>query len=524
VEPRRQWGEGGGTPVISLLKNRELEAETGGGTSSVNSETCVVFTKWPDSKPPLAAAAATYRVSAPYSDDVDAPSGNVTVPSGDAPVPSDDGAGVYDDKISQMQEKGVVTKEATPLTPEPVEPSGGVVKEEAMPFKQKSEEVTSSPVGGAQVVATPTPEQPRTAWGEPSGGPEIPPETAPSPAAPPQQSAGEILTVEDIEMSDPQEQGSGGPNLDPHHSPPQAHSTPEKKTSEEEEDDETEAQPSSPASFHTASSRPADSSSRLSQSLRDGDFDTRKHLLRTCSLPNLQYMEEEKAGNEAEENVDYCEEEEEEGVEEVTDTVDRENELPLEATPTGDEVDGEGVECEGEERDDGGEEEEDFSESEEDEDDDLHQLVKTLQNFVRESKTPPCSPARAAASDFEPVTPLDESWVDSDEDEGGDGRPASSGSVFSQLEKTRVELETKVGMESLLQAYQLIQTLQDEGEADEEGEFPMAQLTAIVGAQNADMCPAIIHLTLADSAYSLLAPPTSEEAKDVERVEVEVEG
>ena len=289
----------------------------------MNSETCVVFTKWPDSKPPLAAAAATYRVSAPYSDDVDAPSGNVTVPSGDAPVPSDDGAGVYDDKITQ--EKGVVTKEATPLTPEP---SGGVVKEEAMPFKQKSEEVTSSPVGGAQVEATPTPEQPRTAWGEPSGGPEIPPETAPSPAAPPQQSAGEILTVEDIEMSDPQEQGSGGPNLDPHHSPPQvsstsphwpvkifgynihpyihtkqkkpaevsvvkshslpqAHSTPEKKTSEEEEDDETEAQPSSPASFHTASSRPADSSSRLSQSLRDGDFDTRKHLLRTCSLPNL---------------------------------------------------------------------------------------------------------------------------------------------------------------------------------------------------------------------------------------------
>lgn len=34
---------------------------------------------------------------------------------------------------------------------------------------------------------------------------------------------------------------------------------------------------------------------------------------------------------------------------------------------------------------------------------------------------------------------------------------ASSGSVFCQLEKTRVDLETKVGMESLLQAYQLIQ-------------------------------------------------------------------
>ena len=71
----------------------------------------------------------------------------------------------------------------------------------------------------------------------------------------------------------------------------------------------------------------------------------------------------------------------------------------------------------------------------------------------------------------------------------------------------------------------LIQTVQNEGEA-EDGEFPLAQLTAIVGPQNAEICPAIIHLTLADSAYSLLAPPTSEEegSKDVERVEVEVEG
>ena len=91
------------------------------------------------------------------------------------------------------------------------------------------------------------------------------------------------------------------------------------------------------------------------------------------------YRSMEESGNELEE-----EEEEEERVEEVTETVGGENELPLEATPTGDEVDGEGVECEGEERDGGGEEEEDFSESEE-EDDDLHQLVKTLQNFVRES-------------------------------------------------------------------------------------------------------------------------------------------
>ena len=53
----------------------------------------------------------------------------------------------------------------------------------------------------------------------------------------------------------------------------------------------------------------------------------------------------------------------------------------------------------------------------------------------------------------------------------------------------------------------------------------MAQLTAIVGPHNAEICPAIIHLTLADSAYSLLTPPHLEgnEMKEEELVEVEVE-
>lgn len=48
----------------------------------------------------------------------------------------------------------------------------------------------------------------------------------------------------------------------------------------------------------------------------------------------------------------------------------------------------------------------------------------------------------------------------------------------------------------------------------------MAQLTAIIGPQNAELCPMLIHLTLADSAYSVLAtsPPSSEMLKitDVE--------
>ena len=65
----------------------------------------------------------------------------------------------------------------------------------------------------------------------------------------------------------------------------------------------------------------------------------------------------------------------------------------------------------------------------------------------------------------------------------------------------------------------LNQTLQ------EEGEFPMGQVTAIIGAHNAELCPTLIHLTLADSAYSLMTTPTTaEETEDVERVREEVEG
>lgn len=268
-----------------------------------------MFTKWPDNKPALPTpaaptAAATYRVSSPHSEDVDAPSGNLPAPSGDVLVPSDDGTASPGDGVnnSELQpEKRDEATEATPTTNEPenLKHSEGVVKDEAKPTKHQPEEVESTPVGVAKMEATPTPEEPRQAWEDPSVGPEIPPKTAPSPAA--AQSVGEPLSVEDIELS-----GSGGQKSEPHHIPPQvmsllhhtktsytphwhvifylvtqAHSTPEKKSEVEEE----EVQPS-PASFQTAcGSRPG--SSRLSQSLRDGEFDTVRHLLRTCSLPNL---------------------------------------------------------------------------------------------------------------------------------------------------------------------------------------------------------------------------------------------
>ena len=184
----------------------------------VDSETHVVFTKWPDSKPalPTPAAAATYRVSSPHSEDVDAPSGNLPAPSGDVPVPSDDGAASPDDKSELQPEKIDEATEATTTTNEPdnLKYSEGVVKDEATPTKDQPDEVESSPVGVAKVEATPTPEEPRQAWEDPSVGPEIPPKTAPSPTA--AQSVGEPLAVEDIELS-----GSGGQKSEPHHLPPQ---------------------------------------------------------------------------------------------------------------------------------------------------------------------------------------------------------------------------------------------------------------------------------------------------------------
>ena len=69
-----------------------------------------------------------------------------------------------------------------------------------------------------------------------------------------------------------------------------------------------------------------------------------------------------------------------------------------------------------------------------------------------------------------------------------------------------------------------LQTLQEEGEAVEGEEFPMAELAAIIGQHNAVHCPPLIHLALADSAYSVLTtPPDSKDHVDGEGVEVEVE-
>ena len=83
-----------------------------------------------------------------------------------------------------------------------------------------------------------------------------------------------------------------------------------------------------------------------------------------------------------------------------------------------------------------------------------------------------------------------------------DSSPSHTPSVFSNLEETRVKLESSLGLGTLLQAYRLIQSLYEgEGEAPEEG-FPVEQLAAVLGEDHTHHCPALIGLVLADSAYA----------------------
>ena len=66
-----------------------------------------------------------------------------------------------------------------------------------------------------------------------------------------------------------------------------------------------------------------------------------------------------------------------------------------------------------------------------------------------------------------------------------------------------MQLESGLGLGTLLQAYRLIQALYEgEGEGPEERGFPVEQLAAVVGEDNTHHCPALIGLVLADSAYS----------------------
>ena len=134
-------------------------------------------------------------------------------------------------------------------------------------------------------------------------------------------------------------------------------------------------------SFHT----PLAKESMLSASLRAGVFDTNVAILHTCSLPDLRSLfsttpmpipGEERTPDNQELNEEVSDQEEEEGGGSESDVV-QEPASRLKGDSEGEESHGED-----EVREEGDSEEEGWSSSD---DEDIHQLVQTLQSYVEES-------------------------------------------------------------------------------------------------------------------------------------------
>ncbi|XP_065181599.1 serine/threonine-protein kinase Nek1-like isoform X1 [Sycon ciliatum] len=93
---------------------------------------------------------------------------------------------------------------------------------------------------------------------------------------------------------------------------------------------------------------------------------------------------------------------------------------------------------------------------------------------------------------------LESSSDDEDDDEVGDG----PNSLFSQLEERRLQLEEDLGCDILAEAYDFIQSQQDQ--ADDNTVFGSEyeeKINAILGTGNEHLYPDILRLVLADSAF-----------------------
>ncbi|KAL5459938.1 hypothetical protein EMCRGX_G033330 [Ephydatia muelleri] len=265
-------------------------------------------------------------------------------------------------------------------------------------------------------------------------------------------------------------------------------------------------------SYQTAEGGGGSNGSRSSL-LLSGQYDTTPQLLRTCSLPNLHqplessHQPEEGPGDK---------ERPQEGVPptdphlEAPPTDVNPDPFPADANQLGG---GGGEDEEGKQTAGNlGESRNSFLDQKPDlmnpmdeilneEEEEIHQLVCTLQSFVNEAKSPVVTHSNAVV-----MLPVMEEWQNSDSEESS---PATKGSdsrcsVFSKLEETRATLETHLGLGTFLEAYHLIQTFQDEaGDSSEDGmEFPLKRLTAIVGEEHAQDCPALLQLVIADCVYS----------------------
>ena len=199
----------------------------------MNSETRVIFTKWPGNKEQKLPA---------LPDEPAVPSEVPTAQSEDTSAPSDDPVPQPDDQSqrkSDPQPGGKALQTTYKVSPSAAaaDPAATTAVPASQPSaegegegegedsgkegdKDKSQGSGSTvAVGVAKQGATPPREQSvRQAWGEGASSPGPPPEK-PAPATPTAGTPGE-LAVEDVELSDPQ-QGAEGLISDPTEYPPQ---------------------------------------------------------------------------------------------------------------------------------------------------------------------------------------------------------------------------------------------------------------------------------------------------------------
>ena len=116
--------------------------------------------------------------------------------------------------------------------------------------------------------------------------------------------------------------------------------------------------------------------------------------------------------------------------------------------------------------------EEGDSDEEDEEDDDMQQMLRTMQRVYEEVQSPVPRKDRRPISCFSewPLSRgsmiIEEDWQESDSDSSGSSTKLDRGegvgksgseSVFLQLEETREELEEVLGLQTMLQAYTIIQ-------------------------------------------------------------------
>jgi hypothetical protein len=188
---------------------------------------------------------------------------------------------------------------------------------------------------------------------------------------------------------------------------------------------------------------------------------------------------------------------------------------------------------------------EDDDDDDDEDDDDIKDMIVTLQSVYNDVCSTPSSKSKVTSSPSSsskempvsvngneeeeresvgevasPCSFIEENWESSDNESSISINVAKSSfnvdvdqEMFDKLERTRAKLEDVIGMDNLLQAYTLIKDYEDSDEKIND-HFPLDQLTSYFGEEHSQYFPTLIHLVIADSAYSELNTQTITPGQD----------